>query len=90
MLSLGLSGRGHMGQTCVERARVCAAPYSRPLALWATHLGEKSASTMVQLFWVFYTLQLITDSMDMNLSKLREIKTDREACPWDHQESDMT
>ena len=90
MLSLGLSGRGQMGQTCVERARVCAAPYSRPLVLRDTHLGEKSASTMVQLLWVFYTLQLITDSMDMNLSKLREIMKDREACPWDHQESDMT
>ena len=33
----------------------------------------------------------VKDSMDMNLSKLREMLKDREACsPWGRQESDMT
>ena len=33
----------------------------------------------------------ITDSMDMSLSKLREIVKDRECCsPWDHKELDTT
>ena len=36
----------------------------------------------------------ITDSMDMSLSKLRELVMDREACragsPWGRKESDMT
>ena len=36
----------------------------------------------------------ITDSMDMNLSKLREMVKDREAwqccSPWGHKESDRT
>ena len=34
----------------------------------------------------------ITNSMDMNLSKLREIVKDRGAwhSPWDHKELDMT
>ena len=32
----------------------------------------------------------ITDSMDMSLSKLRELVTDREACPWGCKESDKT
>ena len=33
----------------------------------------------------------ITDSMDMSLSKLREIVKDREACsPWHHKELDLT
>ena len=34
----------------------------------------------------------ITDSMDMNLSKVWELVMDREAwgCPWGHKESDMT
>ena len=33
----------------------------------------------------------ITDSVDMNLSKLQKLVTDREAwCPWDPKESDMT
>ena len=40
-------------------------------------------------------LDSITNSMDMNLSKLREIVKDREACravcsPWGHSESDTT
>ena len=35
-------------------------------------------------------LESVTNSMDMNLSKLWEIVKDREACPWDHKESDMT
>ena len=31
----------------------------------------------------------ITDSMDMGLSKCRELVMDREACsPWGHKESD--
>ena len=33
----------------------------------------------------------ITDSMDMSLSKLREIVKDKEAChSWDHKELDRT
>ena len=33
----------------------------------------------------------ITDSMDMNLSKLRELVMDRESCsPWGRKESDKT
>ena len=35
----------------------------------------------------------VTDSMDVSLSKLREIAKDREAwccSPWGHKESDMT
>ena len=36
----------------------------------------------------------ITDSMNMSLSKLRELVMDREAwaccSPWDHKESDVT
>jgi len=33
----------------------------------------------------------ITDSMDMSLSRLREMGKDRECCsPWGHKESDMT
>ena len=35
----------------------------------------------------------ITDSMDMSLSKLRELVMDREACvlcPWGHKELDTT
>jgi len=33
----------------------------------------------------------ITDSMDMSLSKLREIVKDQKACsPWGHTESDTT
>ena len=40
-------------------------------------------------------LDSITDSMDMNLSKLRDIVKDRQAwhaavSPWDRRESDMT
>ena len=32
----------------------------------------------------------VTDSMDMSLSKLRELVMAREACcsPWDHKETD--
>ena len=32
----------------------------------------------------------ITDSMDMSLSKLQELVTDRETCPWGGKESDTT
>jgi len=32
----------------------------------------------------------ITDSMDMSLSKLQELKMDQEACPWGCKELDMT
>ena len=32
----------------------------------------------------------ITNSMDMNLSKLWEIVKDREYCPWGHKKSDTT
>ena len=32
----------------------------------------------------------ITDSMDMNLSKLWEIVKDREDCPWGYKKSDTT
>ena len=33
----------------------------------------------------------ITDSMDINLSRLRELVVDREACDsWGHKESDKT
>ena len=32
----------------------------------------------------------ITDSMDMSLSRLREMVKDREACPWGHKELDTT
>ena len=39
-------------------------------------------------------MDTITDSMDMNLSKLREMVKDREAwqccSPWGHKESDRT
>jgi len=35
-------------------------------------------------------LDRITNSMDINLSKLQEIVEDREDCPWGHKESDMT
>ena len=37
-------------------------------------------------------LEGIIDSVDMNLSKLREIVKDRLSCcsPWGHKESDMT
>ena len=36
-------------------------------------------------------LNSITDSMDMSLSKLREVVMDREACnPWGCKESDTT
>ena len=31
----------------------------------------------------------ITDSMDMSLSKLREMVKDREPSPWGHKELDM-
>ena len=37
------------------------------------------------------SLDSISDSMDMSLSKLQEIVKDREACsPWDHKELGMT
>ena len=32
----------------------------------------------------------ITDSVDMSLSKLQEVVTDREASPWGRKESDTT
>ena len=32
----------------------------------------------------------MTDSMDVSLSKLRELMKDREACPWGGKELDMT
>ena len=32
----------------------------------------------------------ITGSMDMSLSKFREMVKDREASPWGHRESDTT
>ena len=35
-------------------------------------------------------LDSITDSTDMNLSKLREIVEDECCSPWIHKESDMT
>ena len=35
-------------------------------------------------------LDRITNSMDMNLSKLQEIVEDREECPRGHKESDTT
>ena len=32
----------------------------------------------------------ISDSMDMSLSRLREMVKDREACPWGHKELETT